>query len=323
VTPGLFRAVSAPSRLRVLRRQLVEMVFGTSSLPATLPAAEVGYAGASYATVAPAEVSRVDRLVATLPRGGESRMHLIHPTTTPLDRLLIVWGGHGISYHDDTTRMDEMVQAALVAGFHVLGGCMVNDSYNEIPVQEYALLDETPVTITGHNMAALEADGVSGLRFFVEGVVQGINYCLSTHGFERVDMTGLSGGGWTTDFASAIDTRIRGSYPVFGSLPFELRTEQGEGDWEQLEGREWWTILGDEETLYALGCLDTGRRRVQFLGDSDPVFPVLTLHAEVAAYEAAVSARVPAGQHDVVIDTTALAHEYSDETVAAIMADLL
>ena len=36
-------------------------------------------------------------------------------------------------------------------------------------------------------------------------------------------MIGLSGGGWTTTVAAAIDPRVGLSIPVAGSLPFDMR----------------------------------------------------------------------------------------------------
>ena len=47
---------------------------------------------------------------------------------------------------------------------------------------------------------------------------------LQTLGYKRVVMVGLSGGGWTTTVAAAIDPRIDLSIPVAGSLPFAMRT---------------------------------------------------------------------------------------------------
>ena len=56
-------------------------------------------------------------------------------------------------------------------------------------------------------------------------------------------MAGLSGGGWTTTIASALDPRIVLSFPVAGSVPFAMRDEHpGDpyhdlGDFEQERAR--------------------------------------------------------------------------------------
>jgi hypothetical protein len=87
-----------------------------------------------------------------------------------------------------------------------------------------------------------EANGVRTMRFFVEPVVLAINYAKRL-GYKRIVLVGLSGGGWTTTVAAAIDKRINLSIPVAGSLPFDMRTAQAGdpwhdmGDYEQLRER--------------------------------------------------------------------------------------
>lgn len=193
----------------------------------------------------------------------------------------------------------------------------------------YNLLGGGQATIDGHDDASIiEADGTHPFRLFVEPVIQGLNFVSSEYAFDRIVMTGISGGGWTTDFAAALDPRIDRSYPTFGSIPFFLRAPSGPGDggdWEQFAERSWWDILTmpgrDHEIAYVLGCVDTGRRRMQVLGNGEPVFPALTIHDPIASYEAWIDGRVPTGQHAVLIDTTATTHRYSAESIAAIVQD--
>ena len=40
---------------------------------------------------------------------------------------------------------------------------------------------------------------------------------------EKFVMLGLSGGGWSTTLASAVDPRIQLSFPTAGSIPFDLK----------------------------------------------------------------------------------------------------
>jgi hypothetical protein len=74
------------------------------------------------------------------------------------------------------------------------------------------------------------------MRFFIEPIVQTINELLAKQPDSRgVLMTGLSGGGWTTHIAAAVDTRIDTSIPVAGSLPLYARpfSPGSGGDMEQ------------------------------------------------------------------------------------------
>lgn len=323
-------AAFSPSRWLPMRRALRSDVWGTTTLPTTQPTVTLAYTGTSYGSMFPAEVTRVDQIVASLPGGATNTMHLLRPAA-PENRVLIVWGGHSISYHaaPAAENGEGMVRAALDAGWYVLGGCMPVEGYNPSTF-EYNLAGGGTTTINGHDDAAtIEADGTHPFRWFIEPVIQAINYLELEYGFERIAMTGISGGGWTTDFAAALDPRIGRSYPTFGSMPFSMRTPSGPGDggdWEQFAARSWWETLTqpgrDHELAYLLGCVDSGRRRMQVLGDNEPVFPALTVHVEILAYEAWVDERVPVGQHDVLIDTTAASHQYSAETIAAIVADM-
>jgi hypothetical protein len=74
------------------------------------------------------------------------------------------------------------------------------------------------------------------MRFFIEPIVQTINELLAEEPDCRgLLMTGLSGGGWTTHLAAAVDVRIDTSIPVAGSLPLYARpfSPGSGGDMEQ------------------------------------------------------------------------------------------
>ena len=103
---------------------------------------------------------------------------------------------------------------------------------------------------------------------------QGINYFqhVTPHA-GPVSMIGLSGGGWTTSMAAAVDTRIKLSVPVAGSEPLYCRNADpaSVGDIEQ-----YYTPMYDEniapdgsgggvatwEEIYALGGYGEGRRQI-------------------------------------------------------------
>ena len=65
------------------------------------------------------------------------------------------------------------------------------------------------------------------MRYFVEPVVLTANYALTHLNYTRIYMAGLSGGGWTTTLAPAIDKRIVGSFPIAGSVPCSMRNPSG------------------------------------------------------------------------------------------------
>lgn len=91
----------------------------------------------------------------------------------------------------------------------------------------------------GHNelFEAVEPELHGGtMRFFIEPIVQTVNELLAEEPANRgLLMTGLSGGGWTTHLAAAVDVRIDTSIPVAGSLPLYARpfSPGSGGDMEQ------------------------------------------------------------------------------------------
>ena len=69
--------------------------------------------------------------------------------------------------------------------------------------------------------AALEAQGLPVFRYFMEPIVRAVAFALA-RGYTQVVMGGLSGGGWSTTLAAAIDPRIGLSMPVAGSVPCDF-----------------------------------------------------------------------------------------------------
>lgn len=67
----------------------------------------------------------------------------------------------------------------------------------------------------------LEAQGLPVFRYFLEPIARAVAFALA-RGYSRVVMGGLSGGGWSTTLAAAIDPRIGLSMPVAGSMPCDF-----------------------------------------------------------------------------------------------------
>ena len=56
------------------------------------------------------------------------------------------------------------------------------------------------------------------MRFFLEPIILTINYAVDVLKYETVVLMGLSGGGWSTTIAAAVDPRIQLSMPTAGSI---------------------------------------------------------------------------------------------------------
>ena len=93
-----------------------------------------------------------------------------------------------------------------------------------------------------------EEKGDHALRYFLEPCVLTMNYAVAA-GYQDVYMAGLSGGGWSTTFASAIDKRIKASFPIAGSVPCAMRNPSG-----HFHGQNW---TGDDDEDFEQSCRKT------------------------------------------------------------------
>lgn len=122
----------------------------------------------------------------------------------------------------------------------------------------------------GSHYEMIEQFGDGAIAEFVGPVIETVN---RLHGnYIDISMMGLSGGGWTTVFASAIDTRIRRSAPVAGSLPISHRQayEEMDGPYPDNAQQDYMAIFKDisYEDLYLLGATE-GREQVQINNQYD------------------------------------------------------
>lgn len=144
----------------------------------------------------------------------------------------------------------------------------------------------------------------SGMQFFIEPVAVVVNWAVD-EGFSEISMIGLSGGGWTTTLAAAIDPRIRYSFPVAGSLPLYVRTSDL-GDAEQFDPATY-SIAGYPD-LYVLGGAGDGSRQRQILNRYDDCCFSGVRHLAYEEYVRSTGATIGSGEWDVFIDSSHVGH---------------
>jgi hypothetical protein len=330
------------------REQLIRFIW-PAGLPDCRPtvAQDIGLAAAGehLRGVDAAAVKAVDRLGLTV-LGMESLAYLIHPETSSRPaRLAIVHAGH--------SRPGDFIKRDYVDAIHFFLGRGFTVAMMHMPLCGWH--QPGPASLpNGSRPACTSHDDIvnlpqhdpslgpgAGFRPFLEPVVAVLNHRAELGGGDPdVVMIGLSGGGWTTHMAAAIDTRIRLSVPVAGSFPLYLRNgDPGSvGDLEQYFGPLYAENIAADGSgggvatwleIYALGGLGSGRRQVMVTAPHDTCCFRGDPGTTVDTFRTVVADRVRTlgqGRWEHRLDTTHRGHmispQHIDQVVAPIVAEL-
>jgi hypothetical protein len=288
--------VQTPDDIRSTRAAVVGYLFGSPSLPTALP------------------VDNGDGTYTVTMANGITSLVRLHEPASPNGRLVLYHAGHGGYGAPDAMVVDDLV----AGGDTVLVFEMPLIGVNAAPI--HLDLPNGPVTLTRHEHMAF-LDGVttgSPIRYFVEPVIVMLNAFAPK--YDDISMIGLSGGGWTTTMAAAIDPRIDRSYQAAGTLPMAVRfaREDSWGDYEQVDPGLY--AIADYPDLYVLGA--AGRRQIQVLNLHDPC---CFGGDHRAIYEPQVQAALQAaggGFFSVYLDPDNTEHSISRAALTAIEADI-
>lgn len=258
----------------------------------------------------------MDELVVRMDFGIESRVRHFRPRI-PSGRLVLYHQGHDGDYDQGK----EMIRALLDKGFDVAAFAMPLIGPNNQPVVN--LPGRGPLKLKTHDdLKFLKGKSGHPVRFFIEPIISALNYLLSHDRFRDVSMIGISGGGWTTTLAAALDTRIRMSFPVAGTYPLFLRkyVPQDMGDYEQSTPDLYDGV--DYLDLYVLGSYGKGRKQLQILNRYDTC---CFAGNRWEAYRNLVRERVremAAGEFDVFLDESHRQHIISTAARTRILDEL-
>jgi pimeloyl-ACP methyl ester carboxylesterase len=299
---SLIRAVS-PGDVERIRGALIAYIWKAPALPQTLPEVALGVANPFPDLPTPPNVTRIDQLSVPMD-GFVSRMFLFIPRH-PRHQLVIFHQGHG----DDlaSTNGAETVRVLLQRRYLVIVVHMPLYGLNTGPFPHDGLHDP---------MFTLETPTLSPFKYFLEPVVRAVNYAEQVLHARRVHMIGISGGGWTTTLAAALDPRIRVSFPVAGTLPGYLRRQDApcsqpdRGDLEQYHPGLY--SIADYLDLYILGSYGRGRAQLQVLNQFDSC---CFAGVRFLTYEDIVKDVVRslgAGEYGIFLDSSHRSHLISD-----------
>jgi pimeloyl-ACP methyl ester carboxylesterase len=196
---GIVPTITSAADITTRRNTLVNQVWGTATLPTTLPnvTQNIGNSFPGY------NIARVDRYVASMSNGQTNTSNFYLANSPNNNRVVILNPGHqgtcDWTAFSAGYRVQPVLQALLAAGYSVFAMNMPNCGFGHI--------------------ALFTSYGNAAMRYFFEPAVQAMNYWDANFSFRDYNMIGLSGGGWTTTVLPALDTRIKISIPVAGSWP--------------------------------------------------------------------------------------------------------
>jgi hypothetical protein len=309
-----------------VRRNVINYMWGGSGLPTDkLPTSTTVYTGkgelpADLVGLDAANIASADRLQAKMDFDYSTAMYLLHPVNTKnARRLAVVHHGH-TGYGDRFgLGVGSLTDHLLKNGFTVLamqmplnGWNIKQNKFHNVPGQP------NPVILNNHNkvVSTLEGKGGSGIRFFLEPVIQGINKFIAvTPDYQDISMFGLSGGGWTTALVSAIDARIKLSIPVAGSSPLYVRAVYHYSDDLEQNLPAMYVKQASYLDLYALGGYGAGRRQIQLNNQYDACCFYGNPHQTYEKRVKNAVASTGVGQWDFYLDTTHRAHQISPNAI--------
>lgn len=202
-------------------------------------------------------INKVDRLEIEMDHGINSVAYLFNPHQGR--PLAIYHQGHDGDFFTGKAT----IQAFIDKGYMVLCFSMPLIGDNNQPTVNIS--GTGPVEFSGHERLKFLDNP---LQFFMEPILEGLNYVQSRYLPDQVIMIGYSGGGWSTTVYAAIDPRIHMSFPVAGSLPIFLRNHKDWGDFEQTFPPLYQNV--NYLDLYIMGSSGNNRRQLQVLNELDP-----------------------------------------------------
>jgi len=308
-------SIKEPEDVSRLRGRLIARLFGQHELPSTLPSGVVNdFTDTRYDDVS--SLSRINKLNILMEHGLESHVYHFIPKT-PNNKAILYHQGHDGDFYNSK----EQIREFLDSGYSVVGFCMPLLGLNNQPTVQLPRQGKLKLTTHDH-MKLLSPVNGHPVKYFIEPVVIVLNYLEKNYDYSSLSMVGISGGGWTTTLASAIDSRIDKSFPVAGSYPIYLRSnsQRDWGDYEQIAPKIYNTVNYLE--LYILGSVGANRKQLQIINQYDSCCFAGT---KWETYKDIVRERVHefgAGEYDLFMDTTHREHLVSEAAMRRILDEL-
>lgn len=309
------------SNIQSIRDEISDILFGDEIIPEF----ELLDSSASKSILSvafpPQHMGKLEVGVVRLKHGFTSRIFIVHPAKdNGLNIPIIYHSGHGygVFREDVLVNFDAAtITHFLSKGFTIVGIDMPFFGENKHPAQ-----------VTENNVV-YRTSGHDDLFFldhpfyyFLAPIKSAIDYLQANRHWNEFVMYGLSGGGWATTLYSAIDPRIRLSFPVAGTIPIPLRQPFEIGDVEQYYPPFYKQFT--YSTLYFLGAAGRGRKQYQILIKKDQCCFRYDggLLWEKQVDSALTASKMP-GTFDFLFDTASDSHRISTLAIDSIQANII
>lgn len=308
-------SIRQPQDVTRLRGALIALLWGQPDLPSFLPSAiDKEFKDNRYDDIP--SLNELTKLTVVMEFGLESHVYHFIPKV-PNNKVVLYHEGHDGDFHASKEQISEFLDN----GYSVVAFSMPLLGLNNQPTVHLPRLGSLKLTTHDH-MKFLQPKAGHPIKYFIEPVVVVLNYLDTNFDYSAVSMVGISGGGWTTTLAAAVDTRIEKSFPVAGSYPIYLRSnsQRDWGDYEQTVP-EIYTVVNYLE-LYILGSYGTGRKQVQVINQYDSCCFAGT---KWETYKDIVIARVQsleAGEFDLFVDDSHYQHTISSLAMNYILDEI-
>jgi len=259
-------------------------------------------------------LSRIDKLIISMDYGIESHVYHFIPKTTK-NKVILYHQGHSGDFHNGKAHIKKLIDK----GYAVIGLCMPLEGLNNQPTVQLRRHGKRELNVH-YWMQFLSPENGHPVKYFIEPVIIVLNFLEKNYNYSHVSMVGISGGGWTTTLAAAIDTRIHTSFPVAGSYPIYLRINDHWGDYEQTVPEIYGTVNYLE--LYILGSSGINRKQLQVINQYDSCCYSGT---GWETYKDVVRNRVHElgdGEFDLFMDSSHEEHIISEVTIRRILDTL-
>jgi hypothetical protein len=262
------QAISSPAdnltlitanQVDVRRQSLINFVWGQTALPTTTATAEPPTAICANSGLP--NLSSTTQLRVDMTNSQQAWACHLAPAQSN-GRLVILHQGHGCGmadgtdpfYDDNGGGMQRTAYHLLNEGFGVL--------YVNMPRYRPG---DCPSGVDPHQgMLSLTPPQGSSIQYFLTGALAGLNSVQGS--YHDVNMIGLSGGGWTTAWYAALDTRVKMSFVVSGAMPFQFWPSNTAVD-EQRHA-PYYQSTGYKD-LFLMGAHGPGRRQISVVRRQD------------------------------------------------------